>query len=88
MSLDLLGDGFDLHGGGQDLAFPHHENERAQAIGGGRRFARHWIHNGMVLAAGGAEMHRSANNYIGLPPEMTRRHAGRNFSRCSCKQLR
>ena len=32
MSLDLLGDGFDIHGGGQDLAFPHHENERAQAV--------------------------------------------------------
>src|SRR5205085_12210338 len=40
MSLDLLGDGFDLHGGGQDLAFPHHENERAQAVAAGRPFAR------------------------------------------------
>ena len=40
MSLDLLGEGFDLHGGGQDLAFPHHENERAQAVADGRRFAR------------------------------------------------
>ena len=36
MSLDLLGDGFDVHGGGQDLAFPHHENERAQAVAEGR----------------------------------------------------
>ena len=36
MSLDLLGEGFDLHGGGQDLAFPHHENERAQAVAAGR----------------------------------------------------
>ena len=40
MSLDLLGDGFDLHGGGHDLAFPHHENERAQAVARGRQFAR------------------------------------------------
>ena len=48
MSLDLLGEGFDLHGGGQDLAFPHHENERAQAVALGRAFARHWVHNGFV----------------------------------------
>ena len=46
MSLDLLGDDFDLHGGGQDLAFPHHENERAQAVAAGRTFTRHWVHNG------------------------------------------
>ncbi len=39
MSLDLLGEGFDLHGGGHDLRFPHHENERAQAVADGRRFA-------------------------------------------------
>src|SRR4051794_5587964 len=39
MSLDLLGDGFDIHGGGQDLAFPHHENERAQAVALGNTFA-------------------------------------------------
>ena len=44
MSLDLLGDGFDLHGGGQDLIFPHHENERAQAVAEGREFARYWLH--------------------------------------------
>ena len=52
MSLDLLGDGFDLHGGGQDLAFPHHENERAQAVAAGRAFARHWVHNGFVEVGG------------------------------------
>jgi cysteinyl-tRNA synthetase len=43
MSLDLLGDRFDLHGGGNDLAFPHHENERAQAVGAGHVFARRWV---------------------------------------------
>ncbi len=52
MSLDLLGEGFDLHGGGDDLTFPHHENERAQAEGAGHGFARHWIHSGMVQVGG------------------------------------
>jgi cysteinyl-tRNA synthetase len=66
MALDLLGDGFDIHGGGHDLAFPHHENERAQALGAGHSFARHWVHHGMVLAAGGEEMHRSAGNFVTL----------------------
>ena len=42
MSLDLLGEDFDLHAGGLDLKFPHHENERAQAEAAGRAFARHW----------------------------------------------
>src|SRR5579863_2778926 len=59
MSLDLLGDGFDLHGGGQDLAFPHHENERAQAVADGHAFARRWVHSGMVLAEGGEKMSKS-----------------------------
>ncbi len=66
MSLDLLGDGFDLHGGGQDLAFPHHENERAQSIAAGRRFARHWAHSGMVVAAGGEKMSKSLGNTLSL----------------------
>jgi cysteinyl-tRNA synthetase len=66
MSLDLLGDGFDLHGGGNDLTFPHHENERAQALGGGHEFARHWIHNGMVVAEGGEKMGKSLNNFVTL----------------------
>ncbi len=78
MALDLLGDGFDLHGGGLDLAFPHHENERAQALGGGHAFARHWLHHGMVLAAGGEEMHRSANNYLGLA-DLLDRHDARAY---------
>jgi cysteinyl-tRNA synthetase len=62
MSLDLLGEGFDLHGGGQDLEFPHHENERAQAEGAGHRFARHWIHTGMVTV-GGDKMSKSLGNF-------------------------
>jgi cysteinyl-tRNA synthetase len=62
MSLDLLGDGFELHGGGIDLAFPHHENERAQAVALDREFARHWVHNGMVVVAGGEKMGKSLGN--------------------------
>ena len=50
MSLEILGDGFDIHGGGDDLVFPHHENEIAQADGAGHAFARHWLHSGMVNA--------------------------------------
>ena len=66
MSLDLLGEGFDLHGGGQDLAFPHHENERAQAVALGKRFARHWVHNGFVVDASGEKMSKSLGNFTNL----------------------
>jgi len=62
MSLDLLGDGFDLHGGAIDLIFPHHENERAQAVAEGRPFARHWVHNGWVVV-GGEKMSKSLGNF-------------------------
>jgi cysteinyl-tRNA synthetase len=65
MSLDLLGEGFDIHGGGQDLAFPHHENERAQAVADGRRFASHWVHNGFV-EVGGEKMSKSLHNFVNL----------------------
>ncbi|HTU39070.1 MAG TPA: cysteine--tRNA ligase [Acidimicrobiales bacterium] len=65
MSLDLLGDGFDLHGGGQDLAFPHHENERAQAVAEDRPFARHWVHNGWVEVEG-TKMSKSLGNFTSL----------------------
>jgi cysteinyl-tRNA synthetase len=66
MSLDLLGEDFDLHGGGRDLAFPHHENERAQAVAQGRRFARHWVHNGWVEVEG-EKMSKSLGNFTSLP---------------------
>jgi cysteinyl-tRNA synthetase len=66
MSLDLLGDGFDLHCGGQDLRFPHHENERAQAVALGREFARHWMHNGFVVDAEGEKMSKSLGNVSNL----------------------
>jgi cysteinyl-tRNA synthetase len=66
MSLDILGEGFDLHGGGLDLAFPHHENERAQAVGAGCRFARRWVHSGMVTTEGGEKMSKSLGNTLSL----------------------
>ncbi|MFN6121777.1 MAG: cysteine--tRNA ligase [Actinomycetes bacterium] len=62
MSLDLLGEGFDLHCGGMDLKFPHHENERAQAVALGKRFANHWMHNGFVVDAEGEKMSKSLGN--------------------------
>jgi cysteinyl-tRNA synthetase len=65
MSLGLLGEGFDIHGGGQDLAFPHHENERAQAVALGRSFARHWVHNGFV-EVDGEKMSKSLGNFTNL----------------------
>jgi cysteinyl-tRNA synthetase len=74
MSLDLLGDGFELHGGGLDLAFPHHENERAQAVGVGREFARHWMHNGFV-EVGGEKMSKSLGNFTSLADLLDRNDA-------------
>jgi cysteinyl-tRNA synthetase len=65
MSLDLLGEDFDIHGGGQDLAFPHHENERAQAVADGRQFARTWLHNGFVEVEG-TKMSKSLGNVRNL----------------------
>ncbi len=65
MSLGLLGEGFDLHCGGLDLAFPHHENERAQAVALGREFARHWAHNGFVMSDG-EKMSKSLGNFTSL----------------------
>jgi cysteinyl-tRNA synthetase len=65
MSLRELGEGFDLHGAGNDLVFPHHENERAQAEAAGHPFARHWIHSGMV-EIGGEKMSKSLGNFTTL----------------------
>jgi cysteinyl-tRNA synthetase len=71
MSLDLLDDDFDLHAGGLDLAFPHHENERAQAVALGRPFARHWMHHGMV-ELGDEKMSKSLGNVVSLPELLDR----------------
>ena len=74
MSLDLLGEGFELHGGGQDLMFPHHENERAQAVADGKEFARHWMHNGWVTV-GGEKMSKSLGNFTSLSDLLARSDA-------------
>jgi cysteinyl-tRNA synthetase len=66
MSLGLLGEGFDLHTGGQDLKFPHHENERAQAVALGRRFANHWMHHAFVVDAEGEKLSKSLGNFTNL----------------------
>jgi cysteinyl-tRNA synthetase len=65
MSENALGETFDIHGGGLDLIFPHHENEIAQSVCAhdGRPFARYWMHNGM-LTVGGAKMAKSEGNFI------------------------
>jgi cysteinyl-tRNA synthetase len=60
-----LGPVFEIHGGGLDLVFPHHENEIAQSRGAGREFARLWMHNGM-LRFGGEKMSKSLGNVITL----------------------
>ncbi len=66
MSLGLLGEGFDLHCGGQDLKFPHHENERAQAVALGKRFANHWMHHAFIVDEGGEKMSKSLGNFDNL----------------------
>ncbi len=63
MSSDILGDEFDIHGGGLDLIFPHHENEIAQSEGAGKKFARYWIHHGL-LTINGQKMSKSLGNFI------------------------
>lgn len=62
MSLKYLGEGFDIHGGGLDLQFPHHEAEIAQAEAAGHAFARYWMHNNM-LTIGGEKMSKSKGNF-------------------------
>ena len=57
-----------------DLAFPHHENERAQAVGLGRAFARHWVHNGWVMV-GGEKMSKSLGNFTSLTDLLERADA-------------
>ncbi len=65
MSIDLLGEGFDIHAGGSDLQFPHHENERAQAVAEGKSFANWWFHHGMV-EIDGTKMSKSLGNVENL----------------------
>jgi cysteinyl-tRNA synthetase len=70
-----LGAGFDIHGGGEDLIFPHHENEIAQSEGAtGEPFARYWLHNAF-LELKGEKMAKSVGNVVS-PRELLRRHRG------------
>ena len=65
MSWRYLGETFDIHGGGRDLIFPHHENELAQSLCAlpGSHFARMWVHNGMLLV-NGEKMSKSLGNFL------------------------
>lgn len=75
MNLAELGEQIDIHGGGNDLIFPHHENEIAQSESyTGKLFARYWIHNGM-LQLGGEKMSKSLGNIISIKEFLSRRDA-------------
>ncbi|MGW5525217.1 cysteine--tRNA ligase [Gordonia sp. NPDC003950] len=71
MATSLLGAEFDIHCGGMDLIFPHHENEIAQAHGAGDPFARYWLHNGWVTM-GGEKMSKSLGNVVSIPAMLSR----------------
>ena len=72
MAAKYLGTAFDIHAGGLDLIFPHHENEIAQSeAASGRRFARYWVHNGMVTLDE-EKMSKSVGNVIGLGEALDR----------------
>ena len=66
MARAYLGAEFDIHGGGRDLVFPHHENERAQSNAAGDPFARYWLHNGWVTMSG-EKMSKSLGNTVSIP---------------------
>jgi cysteinyl-tRNA synthetase len=75
MAGKYLGPGFDIHGGGEDLVFPHHENEVAQSEGAtGQPFARYWLHNAF-LTIGGEKMAKSVGN-VTSPRELLRHYSG------------
>ena len=72
MATKYLGDSFDIHAGGTDLIFPHHENEIAQSeAASGKPFARHWMHNGM-LNLGGEKMAKSTGHVVTLIESLER----------------
>ncbi|KZF00671.1 cysteine--tRNA ligase [Rhodococcus sp. EPR-279] len=66
MAENYLGSDFDIHCGGMDLVFPHHENERAQSMAAGDGFSRYWLHNGWVTM-GGEKMSKSLGNVLSVP---------------------
>jgi cysteinyl-tRNA synthetase len=76
MSEKVLGETIDIHGGGMDLVFPHHENERAQSVcaHGGKVFARYWLHNGF-LTVDSEKMAKSVGNVL-LVHDLVKEHPG------------
>ncbi len=76
MNLAELGEQIDIHGGGNDLIFPHHENEIAQTESyTGKPFARYWIHNGMLQLGGGEKMSKSLGNFVSIKDFLEQRDA-------------
>ena len=71
MARTYLGPEFDIHCGGMDLVFPHHENEIAQSCAAGDKFARYWLHNGWVTL-GGEKMSKSLGNVLAIPAMLQR----------------
>jgi cysteinyl-tRNA synthetase len=83
MSMKLLGPSFDLHLGGEDLIFPHHEDEIAQSEGAGLQpagepFVRHWLHGAHLLVEG-RKMSKSLGNYFTLRDLLAKGYAGREI---------
>jgi cysteinyl-tRNA synthetase len=71
MATRYLGAEFDIHGGGRDLIFPHHENEQAQSRAAGDQFARYWMHNDWVTLSG-EKMSKSLGNTVAFPAVLQR----------------
>jgi cysteinyl-tRNA synthetase len=71
MALKYLGGGFDIHGGGVDLRFPHHENEQAQSRAAGFDFASYWLHNAWITTSG-EKMSKSLGNSLVVPAVLER----------------
>jgi cysteinyl-tRNA synthetase len=71
MAVGYLGSAFDIHGGGQDLIFPHHENERAQSRAAGDEFARYWVHHGLVTVVD-TKMSKSTGNALAAADALQR----------------
>jgi cysteinyl-tRNA synthetase len=71
MALKYLGEAFDIHGGGVDLRFPHHENEQAQSRAAGHPFASYWMHNAWITTAG-EKMSKSLGNSLVIPEVLKR----------------
>ena len=87
MSMKLLGEHFDIHGGGLDLVFPHHENEVVQSESySGKTFATYWLHNGLLTKAG-KKISKSDPARSILMADLLRQHDPIPSAACSCQPL-